>query len=102
MHLYIHVSVFSPTREQCRDSDFARPATPSGFLASTVTADTGCGSAQTPWMITVPRGQRINVTLHDFSAVYRAINFSSSFSTYKHTGHCHVYAIIKVMIQFLY
>ena len=41
-------------------------ASPDGFLASAVTIETGLGSTECPWRLTVPAGQRINLTLYDF------------------------------------
>jgi len=40
---------------------------PSGYLASLTAAETGCGTSDAPWLIQVRPGQRINVTLFDFS-----------------------------------
>jgi len=40
---------------------------PLGNFASITSADTGCGTADAPWLIRLPQGQRINVTLLDFS-----------------------------------
>jgi len=39
----------------------------SGYLASLTAAETGCGTSDAPWLIQVRPGQRINVTLFDFS-----------------------------------
>jgi len=45
------------------------PAVPAdtGLLSSQVTELTGCGSVDWPWLIVGGDGQRINVTLYDFS-----------------------------------
>ena len=39
----------------------------SGYLASLTAAETGCGTSDAPWLIKMMPGQRINVTLFDFS-----------------------------------
>jgi len=39
----------------------------SGYLASLTAAETGCGTSDAPWLVRVMPGQRINVTLFDFS-----------------------------------
>jgi len=39
----------------------------SDYLASLTAAETGCGTSDAPWLIQVMPGQRINVTLFDFS-----------------------------------
>ena len=36
-------------------------------LSSQVTEETGCGTADSPWIIQAGSGQRINLTLYDFS-----------------------------------
>lgn len=38
-----------------------------GYIASTITEETGCGSPDTPWIIQVDPGQRINISLYDFN-----------------------------------
>ena len=57
------------TMEQslCRNCDFVRVSEPSGIIASVVTKESKCGSNDCPWLITVPKGQRINVTLLNFA-----------------------------------
>ena len=40
----------------------------SGYLASSVTKTSGCGSMLTPWQILAKPGQTINITMLDFSA----------------------------------
>lgn len=52
---------------QCQKSDFLKVTTPSGFLTSDVTWRTGCGTTSCPWLIEAERGQRINISLFDFS-----------------------------------
>ena len=37
------------------------------MLSSQVTELTGCGTADWPWLIDAGEGQRVNITLHDFS-----------------------------------
>lgn len=36
-------------------------------MASTVSADTGCGASDSPWLVELLPGQRINITLFDFA-----------------------------------
>ena len=40
---------------------------PSGYLSSVITAGSGFGTDSCPWVIRVDPGQRINITLLDFS-----------------------------------
>ena len=59
--------------QSCPSGGYARvaPAVRSGYIASVLTAETvsleTCGSAQCPWLIAVQPGQRINLTLYDYS-----------------------------------
>ena len=39
-----------------------------GYLSSYITSSTNCGSFHAPWIIQASPGQRINLTLYDFSA----------------------------------
>ena len=39
----------------------------SGYLAGVWAAETGCGTVDAPWQVRVEPGQRINVTVFDFT-----------------------------------
>ena len=39
----------------------------SGYLAGVWAAETGCGTADAPWKVRLQPGQRINLTLFDFT-----------------------------------
>ncbi len=59
-----------------------------GFLSSQVTDDTGCGSIRHPWVIEVSSGQRVKITLIDFSG--------SEHSPYaQESGSCNAYGYIS-------
>ena len=57
-------------------------------MSSFVTQQTGCGNADNPWLLRVGHGQRINITL---------IDFTSANSEYQSENDhlCNVYATIK-------
>ena len=38
----------------------------SGYLANSITLDTGCGSVDCPWLLQASEGQRINLSIYDF------------------------------------
>jgi len=57
----------SPERRLCHSLRPVVVTAKSGFLASTVSADTGCGTGDSPWLVTLRPGQRINFTLYDFT-----------------------------------
>ncbi len=65
-------------------------------MASSVTAESGCGSKEYPWIITVQPGQRINITLYDFSVEktyhVKRINDIGSFDVERNI--CQEYAVI--------
>ena len=50
----------------------------SGFLANIVTEEQSFGSSRCPWVITAPRGQRLNVTLVDFGLAQRQETIGAS------------------------
>lgn len=60
-----------------------------GYIASTVTETTGCGSEVSPWRIQAEKGQIIELHLLDFSS---NINHHTSSG---HESNCPVYANIK-------
>ena len=47
--------------------------TESGYISSSVTAETGCGSSTCPWLIQAPSGQSIEIFLWDFE--YSKLNW---------------------------
>ena len=57
----------SSSSSSSSDSSADDAAGTSGLLSSQVTELTGCGTADWPWLIEARDGQRINITLHDFS-----------------------------------
>jgi len=54
--------------------DFVSTTLMSGFLAGVWAADTGCGTSDAPWVVKVGLGQRINVTVFDFSVQRTLLN----------------------------
>lgn len=63
-------AVVNCERKMCETSDYLKVATTSGYLSSEVTFESGCGTASCPWVIQAQPGQRINLTLLDFTAGY--------------------------------
>lgn len=61
------VLVISPERQLCHALRPVILTNKTGYLASVVSADTGCGTGDSPWLITLLPGQRINITLYDFT-----------------------------------
>ena len=54
-----------PEWESCY-SNSTNNVTTSGYLASVVTKETGCGNEFSPWTLLALPGQRFNITLMDF------------------------------------
>ena len=52
----------------CRSCDSVKVTAQSGYIASVVTDESGCGSAFCPWILEGRAGQRINLTMLDFTA----------------------------------
>ena len=86
-------SVITKKPEECMRSDHVNVTTTSGFLASVVTEQTGCGSGSHPWVITVKPGQKINITLYDFSMerIYRHEHDTANIDVHV----CHEYAVVQ-------
>ena len=83
-------------RAQCESSSYLHLTAPEGHLSSWVTATDGCGSASCPWVVEALPGQRLNVTIFDFSISAR--NSSSARGGKPRPGYplyCHEYAVIK-------
>ena len=65
-----------------------------GYLSSLITSATGHGSIHCPWIIRVPSGQRLNITLMDYSLPVR-IHANELAPTYGSQAYCHKYAVIQ-------
>ena len=66
----IVISVITAPDAICRTSVMVDVTAPSGELSSYVTAETELGSTNCPWVIKAKPGQKINMTLMDFSTNY--------------------------------
>ena len=64
------------TQTAARGSD--AESSESGYISSAVASASHCGSQQCPYTIRVARGQRINVTLHDFTLTSTARDVTST------------------------
>ena len=64
-------SVSSAACGQCTSQGFAKVTGPNGYIASAdsnaAEYPTGCGTTRCPWAIQVKTGQKINLTLYDFT-----------------------------------
>ena len=68
--LHFRVSLFSVVQSaphQCMNSGHVVIPSSPGYLSSTVTHETQCGSPDTPYLIRLNKGQQLNVTLIDFN-----------------------------------
>ncbi len=70
--------------EWCGSAKYLELNRPTGYIASVVTEETGCGSQQNPWVITAKPGQIINITLYDFG-ISSFVNMSSSSGITEHS-----------------
>lgn len=64
---FCFVPVSQTPVEWCSTASYIRLTDPIGYIASATTEETGCGSIRSPWVISAAPGQRINITLYDFS-----------------------------------
>lgn len=61
--------VTKPHRHSSKASDLSLSSSPTYYyLSSIITETTGCGSPNSPWLLKVGEGQKINLTLYDFSS----------------------------------
>ena len=51
----------------CSGAEFIRTTQPQGYIASITTEESQCGGIDTPWLVEVEPGQRINFTLWNFN-----------------------------------
>ena len=63
----VWLAVIAPKKHVCQTGKPIQITQSRGILASLVAAETGCGTAQAPWQLRALPGQRINITLLDFS-----------------------------------
>ena len=71
----IHISIFvpftftveTPRHRSCSSHKVTLSAgVGRGIIPSILTEETGLGSADCPWLIRAPVGQKVNLTLHDY------------------------------------
>ena len=84
----LFASVLELTNGVCQSSLPAIIRQTEGYIPSTLTYETQCGSPSSPWVIEVEPGRKINITLHDYTK--GQVTDGSSFP-----GVCYAYAIIK-------
>ena len=58
----------------------------SGYLSGVWAAETGCGTVDAPWQVRVQSGQRINVTMFDFTVPATTSNHTSSLVDHANTA----------------
>jgi len=72
------------TPKTCRQ-DAATLVASEGFISSHLTDNTGCGSAQNPWIISAMFGQTIDLSIIDFgSELLKKTNTTTSLPVYGH------------------
>ncbi|KAK2146945.1 hypothetical protein LSH36_577g02040 [Paralvinella palmiformis] len=54
------------SKDYCENSEAVEVRESAGYLSSLVTMETGCGSLDSPWWVTVQPGQTITLSLLDF------------------------------------
>lgn len=65
---FISIAVATVDHSICRSCDSVKVTAQSGYISSVVTDESGCGSAFCPWILEGKTGQRINITMLDFTA----------------------------------
>jgi len=67
LDVLLWLTVITPKNQVCQTGNPIQITQSRGILASLVAAETGCGTAHAPWQLRALPGQRINITLLDFS-----------------------------------
>lgn len=96
---YECVKVTGSDCRNCRNGTIIRPTAPVGFLSSQPPpreeGALACGGARCPWVIQAPAGQRLNVTLLDFSEIQGAAHPQATGSKFGDFNTCYRYAVIS-------
>ena len=87
MQVSILTSVDTGVGQPCSSGQYIKVRKHSGYLAKVVAMETDRGTRVCPWLIEVQEGQRINITLLDFSSSHK--NTNSVIRV------CHVGAVIR-------
>lgn len=66
-----------------------------GYVSSYVTQQTSCGTTESPWLLRAKVGQKINVSLIDFTSLSLGMSSSGGSGTSGASDVCVVYATIR-------
>ncbi|KAK2160988.1 hypothetical protein LSH36_123g05045 [Paralvinella palmiformis] len=80
--------------QRCSDRDAPILTNVSGMLSSSAALRTGYGLPGCPWIVRVRKGQRVKVTLYDFSIASR-YRTESWYGADGDREYCYVYAVIR-------
>ena len=62
-----YITVVDPGETCCRiPNDQALVTADNGYLASSMTLDTGCGGKDCPWHLEASDGKHLNISIYDF------------------------------------
>lgn len=90
---YTCVRAVSVKKEDCsrRNSVADVPVLGTGYVASVVTEETGCGSTEVPWILRASPGQQIRLRMYDFAVAGRDPDQTAD----QYPRVCQVYAVVK-------
>ena len=66
---------------------------PEGYLSNRITDETQCGSTEFPWIIKASPGQKVNITMLDFSSNHTSVE--NLLNSRRIPRICKVYATIR-------
>jgi hypothetical protein len=88
-------SVIPVNVDECRRSRVVRVHEQRGYIASALSYTTWCGTSDTPWLIEALPGQRVNLTLLDFS-VHPPGGVGADYSdSFNGIEVCQKYAVVR-------
>ena len=86
------VTVVTAQDQVCRTDVPITLTSPTGYISSSITMETGRGSQACPWRIEVLPGQRINITLYNFA---RAGGGEDAGLAERKPKVCYQYAVLR-------
>ena len=87
------IPVHTGSRQQCQRKKHVALPPGRGYLASVMASEYGFGSVRCPWVVSAARGQRINITLHNFARYHS--QDSGAISDQFRPDACYEFAVLK-------
>ena len=80
-------TVYTPSRNKCTSTERITLSDSTLNLASTTSSTTSCGTHDTPWLVSAKPGQRLNISMTDFTWENRTVDTPDDCNTYGYVIH---------------